>query len=157
MENPSNSTGHLQRDSLLSTVYGYTLTPIPGFLNAALLLATPLVSPAMQNPANLVERASRFRVVNALTRPQHLGPSKKVALLFGGANALGAWMIHDHDLESGSGFIAAWSTLYLIVGGRGSIKALKYGKFWPLVLATASGANAALYTRRFISGAGAMA
>ncbi|AQZ14360.1 AIM19 (YIL087C) [Zygosaccharomyces parabailii] len=157
MENPSNSTGHLQKDSLLSTIYGYTTTPVPGIINAALLLSTPLVSEQMQNPANAIERASRFRAVNVLTRPQYLGPSKKVALLFGGANALGAWMIHDHDLESGAGFLAAWSTLYLVVGGRGSIKALKYGKFWPLVLAVGSGANAMLYTRRFISGSGAMA
>lgn len=103
MENPSNSTGHLQRDSLLSTVYGYTTTPVPGIINAALLLSTPLVSEQMQNPANAIERAGRFRAVNVLTRPQYLGPSKKVALLFGGANALGAWMIHDHDLESGAG------------------------------------------------------
>lgn len=157
MENPSNSTGHLPKQSFLAQVYTYTTTPALGLTNAALLLATPVVSPAIQNPANAVERAGGLQWVNKFTRPEYLGPNKRTALLFGGANALGAWMIHDQDLESGAGFIAAWSTLYLIVGGRGSFRAIRYGKFWPLILTTASGFNALLYTRRFISGAGALA
>ncbi|CAR25533.1 hypothetical protein ZYGR_0A00970 [Zygosaccharomyces rouxii] len=156
MENPSNSTGHLPKQSFLARLYSHTTTPAPGIANAALLLATPIVSPGIQNPANAVERAGRVQLLNKFTRPQYLGPSKRVALLFGGANALGAWIIHDQDLESGAGFLAAWSTLYLIVGGRGSIKAVRYGKVWPLVLTAASGLNALLYSRRFISGAGAL-
>lgn len=162
MENPSNSTGHLPESSCFSrrciaNLYSYTTTPVPGLVNAALLLASPIVSPSIQNPANVVERAGRLQWLNKFTRPEYLGPTKRVALLFGGANALGAWIIHDQDLESGSGFLAAWSTLYLIVGGRGSIKALRYGKVWPFVLTAASGLNAMLFSRRFISGAGALA
>lgn len=157
MENPSNSTGHLPKGSFLSRLYSYTTTPAPAIGNAALFLATPVVSPAVQNPANAVERAGRLQWLNKVTRPEYLGPSKRVALLFGGANALGAWIIHDQDLESGSGFLAAWSTLYLVVGGRGSVRAVRYGKVWPLVLTAASGLNALLYSRRFISGAGALA
>lgn len=60
-------------------------------------------------------------------------------------------MIYDNDLESGTGFLAAWNTLYLLVGGRGSVKALRYGKVWPLLLTTVSAGSAALYGRRFVA------
>ncbi|QLL30404.1 hypothetical protein HG536_0A02210 [Torulaspora globosa] len=141
-----------ERESTWESWYKYTGTPYPAALNSLLLLATPQVSPATPSPVSVVQRASSSRFVNALSRPKYLGPSSRTALLFGAAQALGAWMVYDGDVESGSGFLAAWSALYLIVGGRGSVKALRYGKVWPLLVASVTGANAFMYGRRFIAG-----
>lgn len=132
--------------------YGYTSTPYPAVLNSVMLLGTPAVSPAVESPVSVAQRASSSWFLSAFSKPKYLGPSNKSALLFGAAQALGAWMIYDGDVESGSGFLAAWSTLYLIVGGRGSVKALRYGRVWPLLVTSVTGASALLYGRRFISG-----
>lgn len=141
-----------ERESTWESWYKYTGTPYPAVLNSLLLLATPRVSPATESPVSVVQRTSSSRLVNAFSKPKYLGPSNRTAVLFGAAQALGAWMIYDGDVESGSGFLAAWSTLYLIVGGRGSIKALRYGKVWPLLVSSVTGANAFMYGRRFIAG-----
>lgn len=45
-------------------------------------------------------------------------PSKIGALGFGGALALGAWMIYDSDYKNGAGFTSVWSTLYLMTNAK---------------------------------------
>lgn len=130
----------------------YSATAYPAALNSLMLLATPQVSPAVESPVSVAQRASTSRLFNALSKPKYLGPSNRTAWLFGAAQGLGAWIIYDGDLESGSGFLAAWSTLYLIVGGRGSVKALRYGKVWPLLVSSVTGVNALMYGKRFIAG-----
>ncbi|QLG72485.1 hypothetical protein HG535_0D01930 [Zygotorulaspora mrakii] len=156
MENPADAQGRLKspvpEKPNGKQLFSYTDTPTPALLNCSMLLLTPIISPATVSPVSVAQRSASSRLANMLTKPKYLGPTKKTALLFGGAQALGAWMIHDGDLESGCGFLAAWSTLYLIVGGRGSLKSLRYGKVWPLMLSTISLGNAYLYGRRFISG-----
>lgn len=152
MENPNESTGPLKNEPKWTELYTYTTTPYPGVLNSLLLLSTPVVSPAVISPVSIAQRAGGSKIFNLFSTPKYLGPSNKTALLFGGAQALGSWIIYDGDLESGSGFLAAWSALYLIVGGRGSVGALRYGKVWPLVLTSVSAVNAFLYSKRFISG-----
>lgn len=129
--------------------YDYSQTPYLAWLNGAMLLTTPVVSPAMQTPASVA--AQNRSIFSAFTKPKFYGPTKTTSLMFGLANAIGGYMIYDGDLESGTGFLAAWNTLYLLVGGRGSVKALRYGKVWPLLLSTVSGSSALLYGRRFIS------
>lgn len=151
MENPSEAKGLLEENPSWNQFYQYTATAYPAALNSLLLLATPTISPATVSPVSIAQRAGSFKLFNALSKPKYLGPSNKTALLFGAAQALGAWIIYDGDLESGSGFLAAWSTLYLIVGGRGSVKALRYGKVWPLLISSFTGANAFMYGRRFIT------
>lgn len=151
MENPQESTGLLEERPAWNDLYRYTATAYPAALNSALLLATPAVSPALEAPQSVASRTGGSRWLGALQRPRFLGPSGRTAVLFGAAQALGAWIIYDGDLESGSGFLAAWSALYMIVGGRGSIKALRYGRVWPLLVSTVTGANAYLYGRRFIT------
>lgn len=148
MENPKETTGLLDESPAWHNLYQYTMTAYPAALNSALLLATPAISPALESPQSV---AGRTGLLTALQRPRYLGPSNRTALLFGAAQALGAWMIYDGDLESGSGFLGAWSALYMIVGGRGSVKALRYGRVWPLLVTTLTGANAYLYGRRFIT------
>lgn len=158
MENPTDTKGPLEgvdaakEKSAWKGLYSYTDTPFPAILNSSMLFMTPIISPAVVSPISVAERSVGSRIFNSFTRPKYMGPTTKVALLFGSAQALGAWMIYDGDLESGCGFISAWSSLYLIVGGRGSLKNLRYGKVWPLLLSTVSLGNAMLSGRRFISG-----
>ncbi|AGO11583.1 AaceriADL203Cp [[Ashbya] aceris (nom. inval.)] len=127
-----------------------SFTPGIAWLNSAMLLATPVLSPAQPSAAAVAQQAGGW--LARVARPKHIGPTTKTSLLFGAAQALGGWIIHDGDLESGSGFLAAWSALYLVVGGRGSLRALRYGRLWPLVLATTSGLSGLAYGERFLSG-----
>lgn len=133
----------------INSLYQWSQTPYLAWMNGAMLLSTPVISPATMTPASVaVQQQSMFA---AFTKPKYFGPTKTTALMFGLANALGGYMLFDGDVESGTGFLAAWNTLYLFVGGRGSVKALRYGKIWPLLLTTVSASNAALYGRRFIT------
>ncbi|CAR25059.1 Loss of respiratory capacity protein 2 [Lachancea thermotolerans] len=136
-----------------SDVRELSSTPYPALANSLMLLATPVVSPAANAPARQAAQGAGWsRFGSFWSRPKLVGPSTKTALLFGAAQAVGSWIIYDGDLESGSGFLGAWSALYLIVGGRGSISALRYGRVWPLALSAAALSNTLLYARRFISG-----
>ncbi|KAL3229133.1 hypothetical protein RNJ44_02220 [Nakaseomyces bracarensis] len=145
------------KDSSISKAYDLTATPIPAIVNGLALLTTPAVSPQISGNAQMTSPASSAKgiVKNILTSSKNttkaVGPSAKAAWLFGGAQLLGAYMINDGDLENGAGFITAWSALYLIVSGKGSISALKYGKIWPFVLSTMAIGNTALYGKRFLT------
>lgn len=133
----------------LSDIYQWSQTPYLAWLNGAMLITTPVVSPATQTPVSVM--AQKQSMFSAFTRPRYFGPTKTLSLMFGLANAIGGFMIYDGDLESGTGFLAAWNSLYLLVGGRGSVKAMRYGKVWPLLLTTVSASSAALYGRRFVA------
>lgn len=141
----------------VSQVYDLTATPVPALVNGLALLATPVVSPQISGNAQMTSPASSAKgvVKNILTSSKNttkaVGPSAKAAWLFGGAQLLGAYIINDGDLENGAGFVTAWSALYMIVSGKGSISALKYGRVWPLVLSTMAVGNAALYGKRFLT------
>ncbi|SCU88633.1 LADA_0E11254g1_1 [Lachancea dasiensis] len=134
----------------MDVLYNLSSTPYPAALNAAMLLATPMISPAALSPIGAGQ--SHTGIFRVWSRPKFVGPTTKTALLFGAAQAVGSWIVYDGDVESGSGFLGAWSALYLIVGGRGSIKALRYGRVWPLALSSAALSNTVVYTKRFVSG-----
>ncbi|SCV00854.1 LAME_0G12442g1_1 [Lachancea meyersii CBS 8951] len=133
----------------MDTLENLSTTPYLAAANSLMLLATPVVSPAVASPVSSTGPSSMMRF---LSRPKYVGPSTKTALLFGSAQALGSWIIYDGDLESGSGFLGAWSALYLIVGGRGSVKALRYGRVWPLTLSAMAATSTVLYTKKFVAG-----
>ncbi|SCW01943.1 LAFE_0E10682g1_1 [Lachancea fermentati] len=149
MSSNSSDSQPVASQGLLAQLTELSSTPYPALANSALLLATPVVSPAVASPTAVANGRSFW---TSFSRPKYVGPSSKTALLFGAAQALGGWIIYDGDLESGSGFLAAWSALYLIVGGRGSVKALRYGRVWPLLLSSAAFTNTYFYGRRFIAG-----
>lgn len=142
----------------MSQFYEFTETPIPAVVNGLALLATPVISPQISGNAQIASPASSTKgmVKNILTSSKNstkaVGPSTKGAWLFGGAQLLGAYIISDGDMENGSGFIAAWSALYMIVSGKGSISALKYGKVWPLALSTMAVGSTVFYGKRFLTG-----
>lgn len=137
--------------SPMNNVYEITSTPFPALVNAFMLVATPLVSPQTEAPAAVTTK-SRFLLTKLGSQSTKVGLSSKNALLFGAAQAAGAWMIHDKDLEDASGFLMAWSSLFLIVNGKQSLQALKYGRVWPLSLSTVAVASSLVYGKRFISG-----
>ncbi|AMD20514.1 HDL230Wp [Eremothecium sinecaudum] len=126
-------------------------SPVVPWFNSALLFFTPLISPAVEAPASIALR-NASGLMSFFSRPKYFGPTAKTSILFGAAQALGGFILQDGDAESGSGFLAAWSTLYMLVGGRGSLKALRYGRVWPLLLSSISSASAVLYGRRFLTG-----
>lgn len=143
------------KDELLSPfrrLYALTRTPYPALANAALLASTPVLSPSFkvpptQSPALSIAMSRVF----SKSSTARIGITTKTALFFSTMQAIGAYMIYDNDLENGAGFIATWSALYLIVGGKKSFNALRYGRTWPLVLSSVSLANAVLYGQRFLA------
>lgn len=77
-------------------------------------------------------------------------PNRISCFLFGGASALGGYIIHDGDVPNGAGFTFAWSTLYLLVNGRPALKSLIRGHVAPLAIAGLALGNAGLYGKEFI-------
>ncbi|KAH3676217.1 hypothetical protein WICPIJ_009177 [Wickerhamomyces pijperi] len=140
--------------STLQQLYQYSSTPYPSLLQSALVLATPIISGGPEKtlaaPHGSVGGGGSF--LSSAAKVKQIGPSPLSSLLFGSAFALGSWIIYDGDVDSGSGFITAWSSLYLIVNGRGTLKGVLRGKPWPLLLAGVSGVNALIYGRRFFFG-----
>ncbi|EJS43269.1 YIL087C [Saccharomyces arboricola H-6] len=151
----ANTSTDEAKDELLSPfrrLYALTKTPYPAIANAALLASTPMISPSLkvppaQSPALSIPMS---RVFSRSSTPR-VGITTKTALFFSMMQGIGAYMIYDNDLENGAGFIATWSALYLIVGGRKPFSALKYGRTWPLLLSSVSLANAVLYGQRFLA------
>ncbi|CCF60198.1 hypothetical protein KAFR_0J01310 [Kazachstania africana CBS 2517] len=138
--------------SYAAQLYDYSRTPYLSLINSAAILVSPIISPPV-DIAITSNGKSRLLFKNLSSQTRRIGLTGKNALLFGTAQALGSWMIYDDDVESGSGFIMAWSTLYMIVNGKGSLRAItRYGRTWPFVLSCMATGNALLYGRRFISG-----
>lgn len=76
-------------------------------------------------------------------------PTKASCLTFGAAHALGGYIIYDDDISNGSGFTFAWSTLYLLVNGRPSIKSFFHGRISPVALSVLALGNAGIYGKQF--------
>lgn len=129
---------------LLTQFYQSSKTPYPSWAFTSLLLPTPLFS--------------KQKILNSsngggfMSKTKTIGPSPLNSLFFGSAMALGGWIINDGDVESGAGFITAWSSLYLLVNGTNSIKGLAYGKIWPLLLSGVAGGNLYVHGKRFFFG-----
>ncbi|SMN18770.1 similar to Saccharomyces cerevisiae YIL087C AIM19 Putative protein of unknown function [Maudiozyma saulgeensis] len=150
----------LKEKSLHSRLYELTLTPYIGLTNAACILLSPIISPAEKLTTSAIPQQSyRTILPSSSTRVRelfnvkrkHVGLTTRNALVFGVANLAGSWMIYDDDIEDGSGFLMAWSALFLIVNGKSSLTALRYRMVWPLVLSTMALTNVGLYGRRFIT------
>lgn len=78
------------------------------------------------------------------------GPTRLLCFAFGAANLLGSWMMYDGDETNAAGFNFAWSTLYVIVNGRSSIKSVLRGRISPVALALLATGNAGLYGKKFL-------
>ena len=108
-------------------LYQYSQTPYPSWLFAGLLLSTPLVTKQPAPKIQTTTGGGSFASFLKSSSKNRVGPSNASSLLFGGAMALGGWIIRDGDVESGTGFITAWSTLYLVVSARSCLTGLRYG------------------------------
>ncbi|CCD23384.1 Aim19p NDAI_0B03500 [Naumovozyma dairenensis CBS 421] len=140
--------------SLWKQAYEYTNTPLPAIINAGLIFATPVLSPQFKTAISTTTSGAVPFLSKGRTSStnKYIGLSNKNILLFGAAQALGAKMLSDGDIENGSGFVTAWSILFLIVNGKRSLNSLKVTKIWPMVLCVGSLGNSILYGKRFISG-----
>lgn len=58
-------------------------------------------------------------------------------------------MVYDGDETNGAGFTFAWSTLYLIVNGRASLRSLVSGRVTPMSLSLLALGNAGIYGKAF--------
>ncbi|WPK26289.1 hypothetical protein PUMCH_003638 [Australozyma saopauloensis] len=76
-------------------------------------------------------------------------PSRNACILFAATHALGGYMIYDGDETNGAGFTFAWSTLYLIINGRSSVRSLLGGRITPLSLSVLALGNAGVYGSAF--------
>ncbi|CCK68202.1 Aim19p KNAG_0A05370 [Huiozyma naganishii CBS 8797] len=157
---PSNTTdlpSLSESSGVLQYMYDVSKTPYPGLVNAGMLLDNPIISPAAPLQVMAYESKSKnpLKGLGSFARTsnvQRLGISNKNALLFAAAQAAGSWMIYDNDMESGSGFLMAWSALFLLVNGKKSLNSLKYGKVWPVCLSAAALTSSLIYGKRFITG-----
>lgn len=146
-----------QPKSVLTRLYDLTATPYVSLVHSACILASPIVSPAIKIAEREVAAANT--VGGGVTRrlfkskPATVGLTRANALLFGASELLGSWMIYDNDVEDASGFLMAWSTLFLIVNGKPSITALKHARVWPLCLSSLACVNLGLYGKRYITNA----
>ncbi|CDR36870.1 CYFA0S01e05160g1_1 [Cyberlindnera fabianii] len=133
--------------SFTEQLYQYSQTPYPSWILSGMLLATPFIT--SQPQAIQIANAQRGGMSFLGAAKKRIGPSNLSSLLFGGALALGGWIIQEGDVESGTGFITAWSSLYLVVSGRSMFNGIRYGRVWPVLLATAAGTNAYIHGKRF--------
>lgn len=155
----------------LKYIYKLSATPYPAVLQSGILLATPYLSPqvpfqliasnnALAEKAGTIETSGWFssslqRGLGSFARTrgvEKVGISSRSALLFGIASLAGSWMIFDDDLENGCGFIAAWSSLYLLASGKSSLKWIKFGKVWPVFVSGLVLGNTVTYGRRYLTG-----
>lgn len=127
-------------------LYEYSQTPYPSWIFSSLLLSTPLI---LKQPVATTIPTNKATGFFKGSQKIRIGPSPLNALLFSSAFALGGWIIFDGDVESGSGFVTAWSSLYLIVNGRSALAGLKYGKPLPLLLTAIAAENAFIHGKRF--------
>ena len=146
--------------SVLSRIYDLTATPYVSLLHSGCILASPIVSPAVKVAAGeIISTTSSEGTKAGLTKrlfknkASTIGLTRANALLFGGSELLGSWMIYDDDIEDGSGFLMAWSTLFLIVNGKSSLTALKHARVWPFLLSSLACVNLGLYGKRYITNA----
>lgn len=120
-------------------------SPLPPLLASASLLYVGLSSPtAIASKVGSSGGSSLFSKSATLTKP-----TRPTCLLFGAANALGSWIIYDGDVTNGSGFTFAWSTLYLIVNGRPSVRSMLRGRLSPVALSVLALGNAGIYGKQF--------
>ncbi|CCH59536.1 hypothetical protein TBLA_0B07190 [Henningerozyma blattae CBS 6284] len=135
---------------------------IPSGIQALALGITPLVSPSVlitnPNANGTTQKSITKRVFTSFLSSSkeykyRIGPSNVTVLTFSLSQLLSSMMILDNDIENGTGFATAWSTLYLIVSGRGSMHALlRYGRIWPLTLTGLAGSNAFFYGKEYLRG-----
>lgn len=138
--------------SVAQQLYDATLTPYPAWGLAAALLATPLATSQPQAVQIRNAQAGSGYLFSAAKKRLHVGPTTVSSVLFGGAMALGGWISSQGDVESASGFITAWSSLYLIVNGRQAFNGIRYGRLWPVFLSTAALGEAYFHGKRFLYG-----
>lgn len=136
-----------EAQDLNQRLYDATKTPYPSLVFSSMLFATPLLTSqpvAVQNSAS----SGLFRSLKV----KHIGPTTVSSVLFGSAMALGSWIMYEGDVESGSGFITAWSSLYLVVNGRQMFNGVRYGRVWPVMLSVTALGEAYLHGKRFFFG-----
>lgn len=76
-------------------------------------------------------------------------PTKASCYTFGLTHLIGGYMIYDQDVENGAGFTFAWSSLYLLVNGKASIKSIFSGRVSPIGLSVFAMGNVFVYGREF--------
>ncbi|EDK37877.2 hypothetical protein PGUG_01975 [Meyerozyma guilliermondii ATCC 6260] len=119
-------------------------SPFPAWLLSGALLAKS-IGGSKPLPSNLGSGGSyKTSVAMALEKP-----SRATCLTFGAAHLLGGYITYDGDITNGAGFSFAWSTLYVLVNGRSSLKSVFRGHFSPLALAVLATGNAGIYGRKF--------
>lgn len=137
------------KNSKFSSIYK---TPYPSLANATLLMLTPAISPSLtvETPIGYKNRTSLL--FNKLLGPKRaiIGSRTPTCFLFASSQLLGSYLV-TQDYLSGSGFCLSWSALYLLVAGKGNIHyALRYGRFWPLLLSSVASVNCIGYGSGFM-------
>lgn len=122
-------------------------TPLPAWALSAALLYQGVTSHRPVDAKLGSGGSSRFSKALASQRPTRL-----LCFLFGGALALGGYIVYDGDVENGAGFSGAWATLYLLVNGRAAVKNFFWGRVKPVGYALLALGNAGVYGKQYIWG-----
>ncbi|CAK9436993.1 uncharacterized protein LODBEIA_P14730 [Lodderomyces beijingensis] len=122
-------------------------SPVPsGILSAALLLKAIKKSAPLPTIPNTGTSGGSYAFQQSLATAK---PTRLSCGFFGGALALGTYMMYDGDPVNASGFNFAWSTLYLLVNGKSAVSSFFKGRLTPISLGALALFNAALYGREF--------
>lgn len=141
-------------ESLLSTLRLYSVTPYPPLLFSCSLFVTPFLRsslvllPQLQAAANNGSVITKFSPFGK-TPIRSANPTSLSCLVFGGAVALGSFMIYDNDLVNGSGVVSAWSILFSIVNFKRGLWSMS---LWPKYLIGLGAFNSYMYGRTFVLG-----
>ncbi|KAI3406068.2 hypothetical protein KGF56_001287 [Candida oxycetoniae] len=124
-----------------------SLSPIPsGVLSAALLLKALKKSVGTTEIPYKGTSGSSYALHKSIVAAK---PTRISCAFFGGALALGTFMMIDGDPLNASGFNFAWSTLYLFVNGKAAASSFFKGRMTPVALGSLALFDAALYGREF--------
>lgn len=153
--------------SLSRTLYQSTTTPYLPVVHAAMLSATPwwkpqLCGPGVVTPSGTSLAANSWSrwfkgTTTAATAAGSTATAPALRLgrgslhLFALAELAGAWMVADHDVHHGSGFLCAWNALFVWQNGKRSARWLARGRVWPLALCGVAALQGFYFGRRFVS------
>ena len=145
--NAPATTSTSSHPSILQRLDNLSTSPIPSaVLSLALLLKALVKSRPLPAVPNSGTSGSSYALQQSLSLAK---PTRTTCAFFGGALALGTYMMYDGDPLNAAGFNFAWSSLYLIVNGKSAILSFFKARFTPAGLTGLALLNAGIYGKEF--------
>lgn len=119
-------------------------TPYPPWVFSSVLLYRGITATKPLQIAGSSGSSAQFSQSLSVAKP-----NRASCFTFGLTTALGGYMIYDGEIENGAGFTSAWSTMYLLVNGKASVRSVLSGRVSPIALSLLALGNASIYGRKY--------